>query len=445
MQRRFALRLTAACVGIVVAMAIPALAQRPPRPRPPRPPARAGAQQPGQQPAQQAVSPPALKVNGQVLTQDDLTRFAWTRMGKKIILDVLDETLIIQAAHRAGIVVTGREIDKRITELAELAGGIEKLVAKRGVAGVAALRAQVKAELLLAKLVEAAARVTEKEARAYYEAHKSEFMTPTRVLLYEIVTEKPEAAYNARQRLAEGEPFTKVAAEVSVALSAQKGGEVGWVALDEIEPEVLRRAVATLQVGQVSMPILIKGKSYIVMVKDKQPGQVKPFEEVKEDIIARLKASRGATPKGVLMKLRRQASVEILVPPYKYIEEELAEAKRIKVVVNGEELKLKASPVITPAGRIIVPAKAVFKALGCRIQWVGATKLMIITRGERSVRVTVGSDVARVDGKQLKLGEKAQMRDGTVWVPPRPVAEALGIRVHWDPAEYVLSLKAPET
>ncbi|MBC7288708.1 MAG: peptidyl-prolyl cis-trans isomerase [Armatimonadetes bacterium] len=446
-MRRSATLQIAAAVAAVVFVASQCTAQQLPRPQPPRPGAAPAQVQPirpapglAQAPPAPAPPPPpvVLRVNGQPVTQDEVTRFAWTRMGKKVILDIVDETLIVQEARKRGIGVTPAEIDKRIGELAELAGGRDKLISERGVAGIEALRAQIRAELLLAKLVEQTGRVSEQQARAYYEAHKDDFAAPERLHLYEIVTDNNEAAYNARSRLAQGESFATVAAQVSIAASAQRGGEVGWVTLDAVEPEALRRTVATLQVGQVSMPLFVDGKFHIVMVAEKQPGQAKAFEEVKDEIISLLREQRGATPRGVLMRLRRAATVEVLVPPFEYVERELAQAKQIKVVVEGKPLALAQPPVLLPNGKIIVPAKPVFAAMGCRVQWIPQTKRLVISRDDISVAATEGSDEARVDGKSIGLGEKVQIRAGTVWVPPRSIAEAFGFSVAWDPVEYVL-------
>jgi Copper amine oxidase N-terminal domain len=96
------------------------------------------------------------------------------------------------------------------------------------------------------------------------------------------------------------------------------------------------------------------------------------------------------------------------------------------------------------AGHLMAPGKDLFTApgLGCRVEWVAATRTMVVRRGEVAVRVKVGSNVALADGQKVALGAKTMMRDGAVYVAPRAIAEKLGLRVTWDPGSYMLSIEA---
>ncbi len=329
------------------------------------------------------------------------------------------------------------DVDARIKEL----GGPEAATAKRGLAGPGALRRQIETELLLGKLVEGEAVVTDKQAQDYYAAHKREYQSPGRDHLYEIVTDKAETAYNSRKRLSDGETFEKIAQEVSIDPSASKGGDMGWVALDQMQNEVLRNVVATLKIGEVSTPLLVDGKFYILTVSEKEMPKTQTFEEAKPEIVEKVRSERGATPEALLGKLRRQAKVEVAAPEYKYIEGELAQAREIKVTADGAPVEMK-HPAIMEAGHLLAPAKELFTAVGCVVQWVPATKTMVIRYKGKAVRVTVDSDVAFVGREAVAMGVKAGMREGTMYVAPRPVAEALGLKVKWNPADYTLEIRS---
>ena len=415
-------RLPAQAPRPAVPPAAPAAVPGPPAPPPPR---------------------PAFRLNGREVSEDEVMRFAWTRMGKVVMRDLADEILIRQAAAARGLKVAPAEVDERVKELAAAVGGEEALVAKRGVAGMSALRQQIETELLLAKLVEAHGRVTDAEAREYYEAHKATFTTPTRLHLFEIVTDEAEAAYQARSRLAAGEAFEAIARQVSSAASASSGGDLGWLTLDDIENPVLRSVAATLKPGEVSMPILAKGKYYIYLLREVSPGETKPFEDVKEQVVEALRAQRGATPEGVLNSLRRKATIVVLAAPFKYIEAEYEQLKQIKVVVDGSRLDLRPAPVLLPTGRLIVPAKAFFSALGCHVEWRPATKTMVVTRGKKTVQVSLGSNAALADGRPVTLVSPPELRDGVIWLAPRQVAELLGFRAEWDAVNYALVVTSP--
>ena len=144
------------------------------------------------------------------------------------------------------------------------------------------------------------------------------------------------------------------------------------------------------------------------------------------------------------MSLRRGAHIRIAAEPYKYLEDEYARLGQIKVVVDGKPVELSKAPVILPSGRIIGPVKEVFRSAGCRVQWVANTKTLVIARETKTIRLVVGSDEGQAEGKTVPLGEKVELRDGIIWAAPRPVAEALGLKIHWDAADYTLELTTPK-
>ena len=91
--------------------------------------------------------------------------------------------------------------------------------------------------------------VTDDEAQAYYDAHKNEFTTPSEIMLREILIDVPATdrgvnvaqddaakakAEDIRQRLLAGEPFPRLAGEVSDAPSKANGGLIGPINSDEL-------------------------------------------------------------------------------------------------------------------------------------------------------------------------------------------------------------------
>lgn len=384
-----------------------------------------------------AAQPPVAVVDGKPITRAEMLQYGYSDYGRKILGDMMDDVLIRRAAAKDGVKVTPEEIHARIEGL----GGVDAAVAKRGLSGPAALRRQIETELLLGKIVEAENVVTDKQAREYYDAHKSDYQTPGRDHLYEIVTNQATAAYDARKRVSQGESFDKVAREVSSGPDASKGGDMGWVTLADMHNDILRNVAATLKIGEISTPLLVDGKFYILMVTEKELPKSTPFAQAKPQIIEKVRADRGATPQAVLEKLRRQAKVEVLAPEYKYIEGQMAQARKVKVTANGAPVEMHL-PAVMQSGHLMAPAKEIFKAMHCVVQWVPASKTMVIHRGKQVVRVTVGSDVAFVNGQATAMGIKAELRSGTVYAPPRPIAEGLGIKVKWIPVEYRLDLRS---
>ncbi len=427
---------SALVVLAAVVLCLGALAQQPQQTQPP-----ATQAQQAQQPYWQAANVVVATVDGRQVTSEEVTRFAWQRLGRQALEGVIDEILIRRAAAAAGIEVSDDEVQARIRELAEACGGEQALIAKRGVAGMAALREQVRVELLLRKLVERVGRVSEQEAQNYYRSHIADYTEPARWHVYVIVVLSDQAAQQALSRIKAGEKFEDVARQVSVHPSAERGGDLGWITADELPGRVLQEFVKRMEPGRVSVPLPVDGRYWIVKVAGKRPERVRPFEEVRDEIVARIRQQRGITPQGVLAGLRRRANIRILIKPFAYLNDEFEALKRVKIYVCNEPLKVDVRR--DSAGRILVPVKPVLQALGATVKWVPSERAVVAEVAGRRVRLAVGEALAQVDGKPVNLGAPVQMVGGKVWAVIRPIVQALGGVVCWDPVSYELFLYPP--
>ena len=106
----------------------------------------------------------------------------------------------------------------------------------------------------------------------------------------------------------------------------------------------------------------------------------------------------------------------------------------IKILFNGEYLSLDQPPVVEN-GRTLVPVKFVGEALGATVNWAAAERKVIITKDASVIQLTIDSDKAIVDGKEIKLDAPARIIGGRTMVPARFVSEAFGAKVNWDGAK----------
>ncbi|MGQ9532395.1 MAG: copper amine oxidase N-terminal domain-containing protein, partial [Desulfotomaculales bacterium] len=89
-------------------------------------------------------------------------------------------------------------------------------------------------------------------------------------------------------------------------------------------------------------------------------------------------SSTGAAPPDAAQALMAQAS---------------AEEQDIRVQVDGRYLSFDVPPMIEN-GRTLVPLRALFEALGAEVQWDGETQTVSAVKGDVTVRLTIGSNVA---------------------------------------------------
>ena len=136
--------------------------------------------------------------------------------------------------------------------------------------------------------------VPDEEVARYYEAHKSEFLEPSRVQLRHILVENAGEAEEVLARLAEGEDFGAVAAEVSKdEYTSHQGGLIGEVKEGQTPFQVgncenFAEVVFGLEAGKPSAPTP-SDRGYHIFLVDERTGETyTPLDRVKYAIRDRI-------------------------------------------------------------------------------------------------------------------------------------------------------------
>lgn len=111
----------------------------------------------------------------------------------------------------------------------------------------------------------------------------------------------------------------------------------------------------------------------------------------------------------------------------------------IRVELDGHPVVFDVPPRIDN-GRTLVPLRAIFEALGAEVNWDGAARKVIATRGTTVISLPVGAFTASVNGRPVTLDAPARIVDGRTLVPLRFVSEALGAQVSWDGTTQTVSI-----
>ncbi|MBT9152844.1 MAG: hypothetical protein DDT35_01070 [Firmicutes bacterium] len=105
----------------------------------------------------------------------------------------------------------------------------------------------------------------------------------------------------------------------------------------------------------------------------------------------------------------------------------------IRVLIDGQPMQLDVAPVIR-AGRVLIPFRALFEAFGAIVGWDAATETVTGQKGDTTIALVLGRNVATVNGRQVNLDVAPFALTGRTLVPLRFVAENLGAEVRWDEA-----------
>lgn len=106
-------------------------------------------------------------------------------------------------------------------------------------------------------------------------------------------------------------------------------------------------------------------------------------------------------------------------------------AEDITVYVDEKRLEFDQPPILEN-GRVLVPFRAIFEALGAGVSWDQATLTATAIRELRQVTLTVGSTTAYRGDEVLTLDVGPKLLNGRVLVPLRFVSESFDATVEWD-------------
>lgn len=150
----------------------------------------------------------------------------------------------------------------------------------------------------------------------------------------------------------------------------------------------------------------------------------------------------------LLLTLFANAAKDVFTVEFYDINNEKYVSKQVTtvdLVCNGELLRPDV-PAVIDRGRTLVPIYIIGDLLDAKVQWNQEFRRAQITTADKSLILTIGSSVARVNGQAIDLPDGipaalVQYNDADrTMVPWRFVAEQLGATVEWDPDTYTVRM-----
>ena len=120
-------------------------------------------------------------------------------------------------------------------------------------------------------------------------------------------------------------------------------------------------------------------------------------------------------------------------------------AQGITVYVDSKVVNFGGVPATSKGGRVLVPLRGVFEALGAVVDYDANTRTIDALRGETRLKLTLGSTLAFVNDQPVRLEVPAQTSLGRTFVPLRFVGEALGAQVEWDAGQRAVLITSPDS
>lgn len=300
-----------------------------------------------------------LRQRGTPLTSDaDLVR-ALQEITPEVISAAVDELLLIQRGRELGYTMTDEQFDEIIENLRiendlNTDEQFQEALDAEGMT-LQGLREMFERQMLVSQVqqveVMAKVRLTEVEAREYYDQNLEQFTDPATVTVREILVRVAEAgggtlsvaaddqarleAEEARQRVLAGEDFEIVAIAVSDAASKANGGLIGPLELGVLSADLVE-VLAGLEVGELSEPIRTAAGYQVLRLEERTTPEPAPFEEVDGEIANNVfNDRRRAEYTKYLDELRAGADIEWKWLQFKEFYDQFEETRASRITAGG--------------------------------------------------------------------------------------------------------------
>ena len=276
-------------------------------------------------------------INAEAMKSDEALKKALLEVTPDLLVNAIDELLLTQLGREKGYKLSEEQFqawleNMRKTNSLQDEQKFQAALKQEGMT-LADLRKQVDRAFLVDRVrqdeVGQKLQITEEEARQYYLAHKNEFVEPASVTLREIFVEVPTARQGGeegvnvgaedeakkkadaiRARVAAGEDFGKVAAEVSDSASKANGGLIGPLPLADVS-DALRKTLESMKPGDVTQPTRNARGFQILKLEAMTAADPQPFEAVRDLVADKVYEARAQSEmRKFLARIRSQAIIE---------------------------------------------------------------------------------------------------------------------------------------
>ncbi|WP_164472890.1 copper amine oxidase N-terminal domain-containing protein [Cohnella candidum] len=113
--------------------------------------------------------------------------------------------------------------------------------------------------------------------------------------------------------------------------------------------------------------------------------------------------------------------------------------KQVHILLNGKELAFPSAPKIIE-NKTYVEYRSLLEQLGYEVEYAADSKTIQAQSAMHQIEMTVGADVAFVDGKTVPISGQLRIVGDGVWVGLRFVAELSGMEIKWNAKTYEAAL-----
>lgn len=252
-----------------------------------------------------------------------------TQLRSQAINELIEEKLLERKVDQSDITISDQDLAGAIGRMLKQNGmSLDELKAELARNGISYesykenLTRQMKQYQFLQREIGSKVQVTDTDLEDYYRLHPNDFQSFQNYQFSQILlTPKPNRDLNQtiefakslkQQADAKTATFSDLAKRYSEDSLAAQGGDAGWVAAKNLNPELVQ-VLAMLKPGDISPPLPTQAAVLLVKLNDRKDPQASSLDSVKRKIENRIyeeKMDKALTQ--YLASLREKAYVQIL-------------------------------------------------------------------------------------------------------------------------------------
>lgn len=258
-------------------------------------------------------------VNGQPISRDTFnSRLESSPMGRTVLQQLVQETLIEQYAKSNNITVSDAEIDARETQIKANfpSGSWDEMLKARGLSE-ADVRSALREQVILDKALTKDVTITPAQVKDYFNKNRASFDKPEEITARHILVPTLTLANQIEADLKAGQNFGTLAKKYSTDPGTKdKGGEIGPFRRGQMVPAFDKYAFSA-PIGQISPPIKSPFGYHIIQVEGRTPGHPATLESATPQIMDTLRQQQEAPLiQPFLQGLQQKATIVVNDPQF---------------------------------------------------------------------------------------------------------------------------------
>ncbi len=103
-------------------------------------------------------------------------------------------------------------------------------------------------------------------------------------------------------------------------------------------------------------------------------------------------------------------------------------------IINGHKKNLSVAPY-SRNSRVMLPVRVLGDAIDLKVSWNPHTKIATFSNSKKSVKINVNLSTMNIDGRDVKLNIKPEIKNGVIFVELKSLSEAFGVDIKWISSE----------